>query len=448
MDRDTASRLATLWAHRYLPAYGAFAEIRKRVRITVHLWPSPRCLSSVTCSSVTRVISDGTPGQSIRTGTLPTQRKQRRLGARALSIACCSGLTVTMLAGCSRSDDQEALSKAEDVSPTSVPAAEPPSGDTRDVDLPGDGVSDLVVSGQSDSPVIAGLSGGKMVIGTSSDWTNGKPKSVDLGKDCKDLSRAAGGGFSVACENHVLVFDGQGKKVHDLEVDGTATTAAVTSDVVSVTFAGEKKIKYFPLDGSDKDGKATVSIGEGAIQSLIVDPDPKSGSDKEMSAVFDKKQSSLTGVYPGEDKEGSSLRIGQGAGKIAGGQDGVVVASSTKLNSIEIFTANDILRKHQTIHTDSVPWGVAWDANTRTVWVTSTGKNTVIGYDISSGVPVKVATMHTIPDAQSVVVDGDGGLLIASPQSSTVQHISKDQVSEARHEGTSSEPSYPVKKEA
>ena len=56
--------------------------------------------------------------------------------------------------------------------------------------------------------------------------------------------------------------------------------------------------------------------------------------------------------------------------------------------------------------------------------------------------------MHTIPDAQSVVVDGDGGLLIASPQSSTVQHISKDQVSEARHEGASSEPSYPVKKGA
>ena len=356
------------------------------------------------------MISDGTPGQSIRTGTLPTQRKQRRLGARAISIACCSGLAVTMLAGCSRSDDQEALSKAEDVSPTSVPAAEPPSGDTRDVDLPGDGVSDVVVSGQSDSPVIAGLSGGKMVVGTSSDWTNGSPKAVDLGKDCKDLSRAAGGGFSVACENHVLVFDGQGKKVND--------------------------------------GKSTVSIGEGAIQSLIVDPDPKSGSDKEMSAVFDKKQSSLTGVYPGEDKEGSSLRIGQGTGQIAGGQDGVVVASSTKLNSIEIFTANDILRKHQTIHTDSVPWGVTWDANTRTVWVTSTGKNTVIGYDISSGVPVKVATMHTIPDAQSVVVDGDGGLLIASPQSSTVQHISKDQVSEARHEGASSEPSYPVKKEA
>ena len=91
---------------------------------------------------------------------------------------------------------------------------------------------------------------------------------------------------------------------------------------------------------------------------------------------------------------------------------------------------------------------MAWDVNTRTVWVTSTGKNTVIGYDISSGVPVKVATMHTIPDAQSVVVDGDGGLLIASPQSSTVQRISKDRVSEARHEGAYSEPSYPVKKEA
>ena len=115
MDRDMASRLATLWAHRYLPAYGAFVEARKRVRITAYPWQSPRCLSSVTCSSVTRVISDATPGQSIRIGTLPTQRKQRRLGARVLSVACCSGLAVTMLTGCSRSDDQEALTKAEDV---------------------------------------------------------------------------------------------------------------------------------------------------------------------------------------------------------------------------------------------------------------------------------------------------------------------------------------------
>ncbi|KXB51021.1 hypothetical protein HMPREF1861_00615 [Corynebacterium kroppenstedtii] len=36
MDRDTASRLATLWPHRYPPAYGLFVHERKHVRITAH----------------------------------------------------------------------------------------------------------------------------------------------------------------------------------------------------------------------------------------------------------------------------------------------------------------------------------------------------------------------------------------------------------------------------
>lgn len=392
-------------------------------------------------------MSDGSTGPTMCISPPQMRRTVGLVGVRAVSVALLGGLSIAVLAACSHNDDHATSSKAEDVSPTSVPSTSMPAGSTRELALPGPGVTDLVVSGQSEAPSIAGLSGGKMVVGSVSAWTDGTPTVVDLADNCQDLSRAADGGYSVACQDHVLVFDEHGIKTRDIHLDGTATTAVVTKDVASVTLAGEKKVKYFSLKDTDQGGETTVPIGEGAAQSLLVDPDASSGKTKEMAAIFDKKQSSLTGVYPGENKQGSSLRIGQGAGKIAGGQNGVVVASSTALDSLEVFTADDILRKHQTIHTDSTPWGVAWDAATRTVWVTSTGKNTVTGYDISSGVPIKVATMSTIADAQSVVVDSDGGLLIASPQSLIVQHVPKEQIDKARSDA-SHKSSYAVKKES
>lgn len=306
--------------------------------------------------------------------------------------------------------------------PTTVATTTTPAGHT--VEITG---ATSFKSLTSSSGVIAGKAGSTLYIGTIDQWDQGAPTAVTVDQACTDLSRAVGG-FSLACPGKVLVIDEKGQEVKTFTVNGTPTSAAVTSAGASVTTTGSRAITWIANDGSTQE---TAKVGGDIVQSVIVDPDPASDSATEMAAVFDREQASLVGVYPGQKKDGSALRIGQGGGQIAGGENGVIVASATTVNAVDVFTGDGVLRKHMTIPTSSTPWGVAWDADANIVWVTCTGSNTVEGYDISSGAGVNVATLPTISDAESIALDGKGGLVISSPASGTVQLISAEDVQSA-----------------
>lgn len=79
-------------------------------------------------------------------------------------------------------------------------------------------------------------------------------------------------------------------------------------------------------------------------------------------------------------------------------------------------------RKNVFILSDA-PYGVAVDDRSGMVWVTLTGTNEVVGYDLSTGIPVERHRFPTVRQPNSVAVDGTGAVHVASATGDGVQRI-------------------------
>lgn len=386
-----------------------------------------------------------------------------RTGGRTASLAAVAAAAAAVMTGCSSQNTAVHVdAQAPDLpSPSSVAAAAPASGTEITLAAASAQAATRASSAQAESgspstPADAGTTGGHsdadsvngmayngtatavlthgtVFVGTAEEWDNHQVKTASVDAECTDLTRTADG-FSVACPGKVVVVGNDGTVSTTFDVDGRATTATVTSSGATVSIDGQSQLTFISRDGSTMN---TAPAGSEPKQSVLVTSSAE-GNPDEMIALYDRQASSLTGVYPGEKKEGSSLRIGQGAGQISGGEQGVVVASAPSVNQVDVFTGDGIIRKHMSIPTGTSPWGVAWDANTHTVWVTNTGDNTLVGYDISSGTGVEVARFTTASDAEYVALDGAGGLLVASGSAGSVRHISAAEVDQARSAAASS----------
>ncbi|WP_327010754.1 hypothetical protein OHA72_27855 [Dactylosporangium sp. NBC_01737] len=156
----------------------------------------------------------------------------------------------------------------------------------------------------------------------------------------------------------------------------------------------------------------------------------------DLLAVLDPSQTSLT-VYDaasGTRKEG--LRAGDGAVSVSGGGSGgpgdpgaaggagrflVIDARDGELLAFE--TGPLILR--QRFPVPGSPYAAAYDPTRRTLWVTLTERNEVVGYDLTGGTPREV-TRHPTPRLPiAVAVDATTGtLVVAGSAEGLVQRIS------------------------
>lgn len=90
---------------------------------------------------------------------------------------------------------------------------------------------------------------------------------------------------------------------------------------------------------------------------------------------------------------------------------------------LAVYTADDVIRLHQTAPVDESPWGVAWDDVHDLAWISSTAENSLVAYDISTGVPVEEHRLDTVADVHNVVVLSDGTLVAASATGDGLQVI-------------------------
>ena len=122
-------------------------------------------------------------------------------------------------------------------------------------------------------------------------------------------------------------------------------------------------------------------------------------------------------------REGGTLRVGLGVGKVAGGEDGLILAADSTGSQLLVYTSDDIIRLHQMAPVPKGPWDASWDPSNRLAWVSSTAENLATGYDISQGVPLKRAQVRTVPDARSIVSLDDGTLILASATGAGLQIV-------------------------
>ena len=293
------------------------------------------------------------------------------------------------------------------------------------------------------APVLIGLEDGTVVLQQDSTLTIGTPeqlqnsefRTLDSAADCGEVS-ARNSTIVLPCPHPISEGDGAGGTVYLIDpyqpelstfktTDIPVTAAALTDDGAVVAGASTtNKVAVFPADG---DEVSSFVVDKQTDQIIAVPRADKT----DAVALINKDNTSIHQVLWEENKNGAALRAGTGVGRIAASDNDVVVASDTRDGQLLVYTMDPVIRLHQSIPVDPSPYAVAWDAHHSVAWIASTENNTLTAYDIATGVPEKKASLATIGDVRSLIIQPDGSLLVGSATDSRLQLISAAEITQA-----------------
>ncbi|MGV9666516.1 hypothetical protein ACWDUL_29375 [Nocardia niigatensis] len=324
-----------------------------------------------------------------------------------------AGVTaVTLLAGCSSQANNADNATRDPATPASAPAATAaPAGEVT----PSTPISLLVSEPATGSLAAVTTVGDKPVLRLTGNATPDH-KSTDVTLPGKAASLALGkpGEILVAVPGKILRVDAASAKVTEIAVDGDVHAVALRPDGSLVAGLADGKVLLLDADGtvrhtiSGLSSADAVEAGDGAV------------------VVLDRRQTAVVQL-DGTSKLGLSLRAGDGASNMIGDHFGRRIVADTAGQELLVYTA-DPLVLHQRFPVGSSPYALAYDQRSETVWVTLTGSNEVVGYDLSTGIPVEVGRYPTVRQPNAVTIDGrTGDMFVGSATGDGLQRIGADQ---------------------
>lgn len=324
------------------------------------------------------------------------------------AAAAALGLTLVLsAAACGKPNDivDELAVDMGNATPVESPAAADPDG--RVVDF--EPVRDM----DTTEGLIGVRTDNALTVGSPDDVATGKATRYELAPDCGDASANAGT-FAVACGDVVRLFSAGSEDSVQVEVPVTAATVATSGEMLAGSDA--ERTVWVYRDG-EMVKKIPVARETDQIQAVAVEGQPDTVV---RTSRFDTTIQDLD--WAG-GRQGGTLRVGLGVGKIAAGEEGLILAADATGSQLLVYTSNDIIRLHQMAPVAESPWDVAWDGTHQLAWVSSTAGNVAAGYDISRGVPRELVQVATVADPQSIISLDDGNLIIASATGGGLQFI-------------------------
>ncbi|WP_197040305.1 YncE family protein [Mycobacterium sp. URHB0044] len=161
------------------------------------------------------------------------------------------------------------------------------------------------------------------------------------------------------------------------------------------------------------DGKLTLGSADGTVYTL--------GSDTTVAArlqifarvdalvaqgdrvvVLDRGQTSVTTVDASGTRAEHALRAGDGATTIAADPAGRVLVADTRGDELLVF-GSDPLMLRQRYPVPGAPYGLTGSA--KLAWVSETATNSVVGYDLATGIPVEKVRYRSVQQPNSLAFD-------------------------------------------
>lgn len=180
------------------------------------------------------------------------------------------------------------------------------------------------------------------------------------------------------------------------------------------------------------DGKAVLGSADGAVYTLS-SPDRVGAKLKifarvdalvtqgNIAVVLDRGQTSVTAVDDTGTKADQALRAGDGATTMAADSHGRVLVADTRGDELLVFGTDPLIMR-QRYPVRAAPYGLTGSA--RLAWVSQTADNTVIGYDLDTGIPVEKVRYRTVQQPNSLAYDDKSGTLyVVSGSGAGVQVI-------------------------
>ncbi|MEU0544307.1 hypothetical protein [Nocardia sp. NPDC005978] len=242
-----------------------------------------------------------------------------------------------------------------------------------------------------------------------------RTRTLTLPGNAADLAPGVPGEILVAVPDAVLRVEAATGLSALVRVDGDVRAVARRADGDLIAGLGSGKVLILGADGAVRQ---TIS---GLISADEVDA---TGED---IVVLDRRQTIISELNLDKDRPGLSLRAGEGATRMIGDHFGRRIVTDTIGHELLVYTA-DPLVLHQRFPVGSSPYALAYDQRSETVWVTLTGQNEVVGYDLSTGIPVEVGRYPTVRQPNSVTIDDrTGDMFVGSATGDGLQRIGADQ---------------------
>jgi hypothetical protein len=197
---------------------------------------------------------------------------------------------------------------------------------------------------------------------------------------------------------------------------------------VTVADAGQAE---FTAIARRADGKLVLGSADGAVYTLAsqtavgsrnkifarVDSLATQGN---TTVVLDRGQTSVTTI--GADGHvGQALRAGEGATTLAADPLGRVLVADTRGGQLLVYGVDPLILR-QAYPVRQAPYGLA--GSRKLTWVSQTASNVVIGYDLSTGIPVERVRYPTVQQPNSLAFDeASDTLYVVSGSGAGVQTI-------------------------
>jgi hypothetical protein len=138
------------------------------------------------------------------------------------------------------------------------------------------------------------------------------------------------------------------------------------------------------------------------------------------TVVLDRGQTSVTSIGA-DGRAAQSLRAGEGATTMAADPVGRVLVADTRGDELLVYGVDPLILR-QAYPVRQAPYGLAGSRDL--AWVSQTASNMVIGYDLSTGIPVEKVRYPTVQQPNSLAFDeASNTLYVVSGSGAGVQAI-------------------------
>ncbi|MFD6856832.1 hypothetical protein ACFWCF_05740 [Rhodococcus sp. NPDC060090] len=324
------------------------------------------------------------------------------------SAAVVIGLAVTLVAGCASSDEAaESVPTREPATAAVSPAVTAaPAGIITPL---AESVEAMVIA-PGTGVVAALVDDGQQVL--LIDGADAAPREVPLPASAATVAVGPDGTVLAPAAGVVAQVDVTTGSVTEVPIDGEALSAAVLPD-------GRWAV-------GTADGTVLIVAPEtGDVESTIgglISVDALAVADGTLAAL-DRHQTSINEVDVEDANLRMALRAGEGATQMTSDPFGRVMVTDTDGDELLVHTLDSLVLR-QRYPAGPAPYAVAYDEKRDLVWVTLTGSNEVVGYDLSTGIPRERHRFATVQQPNSLAVDpADAALVVASATGDGLQRI-------------------------
>ncbi|MBX7453048.1 hypothetical protein GR927_34135 [Mycolicibacterium sp. 3033] len=213
-----------------------------------------------------------------------------------------------------------------------------------------------------------------------------------------------------------LASDGPGRVAVAMR-GGYAVVDVATRVVSEMSVAGHEDAEFTAI-ARRSDGRVVLGDAGGTVYTLSPDDDVAASlkifarvdgivTQGDTAVVLDRGQTSVTSL----DAEGTSadlaLRAGDGATTIAADPNGRVLVADTRGGELLVYGVDPLMLR-QRYPVPDAPYGLAASGTgkkTGLAWVAQTATNTVVGYDLATGIPVEKVRYRTVRQPNTLAFD-------------------------------------------